>query len=437
MATEVIMPKVDMDQETGTVVDWIKKDGDNVKQGEAILVIETAKVAIEVEAPATGILQGISAEVGEELPIATVIAYILEPGEELPEGPSQEPPSATRAEESPPLPKAAPATPLAKNIAESQGLDLSRIPGSGPGGRVTKSDVESALISPETHLGQDGKTYATPAARRLAREERVELSQLVGSGPGGRIQAPDVLAAAASPHTGPAATPRPTEVKVVPLEGMRRTIAERMTRSAQTAPHFTLQIDVDMTRAEEMRASFNEKGDVKITPTAQVVKACAWALTRHPFVNAKLVGDEIHLLPEINIGVAVALEEGLIVPVVHQAEQKGIAEIAAELTDIVLRAREGALTTRDVTGGTFTVSNLGMFGIDRFTAIINPPESAILAVGRTVSRPSALNAEGDIGLVPTLTLTLSVDHRVLDGVVAARFLQDLRGAIEEPGWLSY
>ena len=434
MATEVIMPKVDMDQETGTVVEWIKKDGEDVKQGEAILVIETAKVAIEVEAPATGILQGISAEVGEELPIATVIAYILEPGEKLPEQPSQKPPPITRADEIPTRAEAAPATPLAKNIAESQGLDLSRIPGSGPGGRVTKSDVESALVSP---VGQDGKAYATPAARRLAREERVDISQLVGSGPGGRIQAPDVLAAAASPHMDTAAPPRSTEVKVIPLEGMRRTIAERMTRSAQTAPHFTLQIDVDMTRAEAMRTSFNEKGDVKITPTAQVVKACAWALTRHPFVNAKLVGDEIHLLPEINIGVAVALEEGLIVPVVHQADQKGIAEIAAELRDIVIRAREGELTTRDVTGGTFTVSNLGMFGIDRFTAIINPPESAILAVGQTVSRPAAMNDEGDIGLVPTLTLTLSVDHRVLDGVVAARFLQDLRGAIEEPGWLSY
>jgi pyruvate dehydrogenase E2 component (dihydrolipoamide acetyltransferase) len=265
----------------------------------------------------------------------------------------------------------------------------------------------------------------------------VDISQLVGSGPGGRIQAPDVLAADASAHLGIASIARPSGIKVIPLEGMRRTIAERMMRSAQTAPHFTLQIDVDMTRAEEMRTSFNKKGDVKITPTAQVVKACAWALTRHPFVNAKLVGDEIHLLPEINIGVAVALEEGLIVPVIHHADQKGITEIATELTDIVLRARVGELTTRDVTGGTFTVSNLGMFGIDRFTAIINPPESAILAVGKTVSRPAALNDEGDIGLVPTLTLTLSVDHRVLDGVVAARFLQDLRGAIEEPGWLSY
>ena len=437
MATEVIMPKVDMDQETGTVVDWIKKDGDEVQQGEAILVIETAKVAIEVEAPATGTLQGISAEVGEELPIATVIAYILGPGEELPEGPSREPHSVVPAEARPPQPESSPATPVAMNIAEAQGLDLNRIPGSGPGGRVTKSDVESALVTPETRGDHDGKVFATPAAKRLAREEHVDMTLLAGSGPGGRIQAPDVLAAAASSHIDTAASPRSTEVKVIPLEGMRRTIAERMTHSAQTAPHFTLQIEVDMTRAEEMRTSFNKKGDIKITPTAQVVKACAWALTRHPFLNAKLIGDEIHLLPEVNIGVAVALEEGLIVPVVHQADQKGIAEIAALLTDIVAHAREGELTPQDVTGGTFTVSNLGMFGIDRFTAIINPPESAILAVGQTVSRPAALNDRGDIGLVPYLTLTLSVDHRVLDGAVAARFLQDLRGAIEEPGWLSY
>ena len=436
MATEVIMPKVDMDQETGTVLEWLKTEGDEVKQGEAILVIETAKVAIEVEAPGTGILNGISAEVGQEVPIATIIAYILEPGEELPE--TAAPPQ--KAEETTPQPPPSPtadATPVARKIAAVEGVDLSNVQGSGPGGKVTKQDVQSALVSPGTRIEGDGKVYATPAARRVANERGVMLTGIAGSGPGGRIQAADVETGAVAQPPLPPVITRPQEVQVVPLVGMRRTIADRMAHSAQTAPHFILQIDVDMRRVEDLRTAFNQEGVTKITPTAIVVKACAWALTRHPFVNARLVDDEIHLLPEINIGVAVALEQGLIVPVIHQADARGIAEIASSLTDIVARAREGELTPNDVTGGTFTVSNLGMFGIDRFSAIINPPESAILAVGRTTSRPGAMNEAGEIGLIPTLTLTLSVDHRVLDGVVAARFLQDVREAIEEPGWLSY
>jgi pyruvate dehydrogenase E2 component (dihydrolipoamide acetyltransferase) len=439
MATEVIMPKVDMDQETGTVVEWLKQEGDQVKQGESILVIETAKVAIEVESPASGILAGIQASPGEEIPIATTIAYIVQPGEDPPASPQAEkapekksPAPPGEASSHPQAP--APATPVAKKMAADAALDLSAIAGSGPGGRVTKADVESRLTSRVADEA-DGKVYATPAARRLARERGIDLLEVQGSGPQNRIQASDVPTVPAPAAGIPAAGGR-RELEIIPLVGMRKAIAERMTRSVQTAPHFILQVDVDVTRAEELRAGFNARGEVKITPTAIILKAAAWALTRHRLVNARLVENAIHLLPEVNIGVAVALEDGLIVPVVKQADQKGIGAIASEIADLSQRARAGELTADDLTGGTFTVSNLGMFGIDRFTAIINPPESAILGVGRTSNRAGD-TGDGQIGLIPTLALTLSADHRVMDGVVAARFLDDLRKAIEEPGWLAF
>ncbi len=438
MATPVIMPKVDMDQETGTVVEWLKQEGEQVEQGEAILVIETAKVAIEVESPAAGVLGGIQAAPGEEIPIATTIAYILAEGEQAPTPESApvavaEPPAPTPSE-SPSTPSIA--TPVAQKLAAQEGIDVSALSGSGPGGRVTKADVQSAIEAPQEVPTGDGKIYATPAARRIARERGVALAAISGSGPKGRIQAIDVLERPVETQFLPPASGAVRELEVIPLAGMRRTIAERMTRSVQTAPHFSLQVDVDMRQAEAMRARFNERGEVKITPTAIIVKAVAWALIRHRFVNARLVDDAIHLLPEINIGVAVALEEGLIVPVVHDADRQGIAQIAARISELSSRARAGELTADDLTGSTFTVSNLGMFGIDRFTAIINPPESAILAVGRTENRPREIGP-GEIGLVPTMTLTLSVDHRAMDGAIAARFLDDLRQAIEEPGWLSY
>ena len=439
MATAIIMPKVDMDQETGTVVEWIKGEGEEVKQGEPILVVETAKVAFEVEAPASGILGGITAGPGEVIPIATIIAYILEPGEAPPAGPAKGPgepvleqaaPQASPGQQS----QTPSATPLARRLARETGVDPARIAGTGPGGRVTKTDVQSALTADRGAEVVSGKAYATPAARRMASARGIDLHAVRGSGPAHRIQVGDVAAAAVSAPL-PASTGLGA-VTTIPLQGMRRAVAERMTRSVREAPQFALMIEVDMRRAEAMRLAFNRGEGAKITHTAIVLKACAWALTKHRLANACLAGEEIHLLSEVNIGVAVALEEGLIVPVVHDADQKGIAEIAQEIADLSLHARDGRLTARDLTGGTFTVSNLGMFGIDQFTAIINPPESAILAVGRVANRAGEIE-DGKIGLIPTMSLTLTVDHRVLDGATAARFLHDIGLAIEEPGWLSY
>jgi pyruvate dehydrogenase E2 component (dihydrolipoamide acetyltransferase) len=446
------MPKVDMDQATGTVVEWLKKDGDTVRQGEPILVIETDKVAIEVEAPASGILRGIRGEKGEVIPIATVIGFILEPGEALPAGAA---PASAPAAAAPPAPSAASAapasvgaTPVARNMAASAGIDLGNISGSGPRGKVTKEDVQAALSGTPAPVS-NGKPYATPAARRTAREQGVDLATVRGSGPKGRIQAADVQAAAAALAARPSITPpaplaaegvSTPEAEIVPLQGMRRTIAERMTASYQQAPHIFFTSRVDMTRFNEAREQMNARseatGGPRISATALIVKTTAMILARHPWLNASLRGDDIYLWRDVNIGVAVALESGLIVPVVRNADRKGIAQIAAEVNDVAVRAREGRLVPSDVSGGTFTVSNLGPFGVEQFSAIINPPQAAILAVGAT-QMEAVPDASGQIAARPIMRMTLSADHRIVDGAVAAYFIADLKAALEAPALLLY
>ena len=458
MAVPVIMPKLEMVQETATVIEWLKQEGEHVEKGEPLLVIETSKVTIEVESPASGILAGVRVGPGQVVPVTEVIAYVLQPGEELPEEvPEEVPPEATAilppsaAPAAPPAPTPPPAvssgppapsvaaTPVARRMAEAHGLDLSTIVGTGPRGEITRADVEAVLSAPSqpTAASRSEKVRATPAARRIARERKVDLSAVTGSGPRGRIQAADVLALALTPGPSP-------EIgrgeNVIPLQGMRRTIAERMTTSYQTAPHITFTVRVDMSGFQEARKRLNARaeatGEARISATALIVKAVAWALKHHPWLNSTLRDEEIHLLPEINVGVAVALKDGLIVPVVHQADRKGVAKIAAEVRDLVVRAREGRLTPADITGGTFTVSNLGPFGIEQFTAIINPPQVAILAVGATQPEPVA-DEGGQIVVRPMMRMTLSVDHRVVDGATAARFLTDLRDVLEAPALLSW
>jgi len=441
VATAVIMPKLEMDQETATVIKWLKQEGETVTKGEPLLVVETSKITIEIEAPASGILAGVRVGPGDVVPVTEVIAHILQPGEELPAelAPEAEPalppsPAPTPAPEVTPSPPPAsrPATPVAQRLAAAHGLDLSTIVGTGPGGEITRADVEKAMaVSQPPAEAQAEKVRATPAARRIARERGVDLSTVAGSGPRGRVQAADVLAAAA----GPSVEVERAEVTVVPLQGMRRTIAERMTASYQTAPHITLTVRVDMGAFEEARAQLNARaeatGQPRISVTALLVKAVAQTLRRHPWLNSTLRDQEIHLLPEININVAVALDDGLIVPVVHGADGKSVAEISAEVRDLVARAREGRLTPADVSGGTFTISNLGPFGIEQFTAIINPPQAAILAVGITRPEPVA-DEEGRVTVRPVMRMTLSADHRIVDGAVAARFLTDLREVLEKP-----
>ena len=436
MATDVIMPKVDMDQETGTVGQWVKQEGDRVKQGETILEIETDKVAIEVEAPASGILSGILVDEGVTVPIATVIAYILEPGEALPEGakPATAVDEALKSEE---RDSDIAATPVARNLAEASGIDLTAVPGSGPGGKVTKRDVEEALAAPAPFGNGQGKVYATPAARRLAKERGVALESISGSGPGSRIQAADVLAAeeAAAQTEMVQVVQAAPEVEVIPLRGMRRTIAERMTASYQQIPHISFTSRIDMSKFNEARAELNAHGEKmgspRIPATALIVKIVAAVLARHPWLNSSFQEEEIHLYRDINIGVAVALETGLIVPVVRDVAAKGVAQIAAEVKDLSTRARDEQLVPSEVRGGTFTISNLGPFGVEQFTAIINSPQAAILAVGAMQPEVVA-DEDGQAVVRPLMHITLSADHRVVDGAVAAHFIADLKAALESP-----
>ncbi|RME82426.1 MAG: 2-oxo acid dehydrogenase subunit E2 [Caldilineae bacterium] len=430
MAREVIMPKFGFTQETATILRWLVRPGDAVEKGDPIAEVSTDKVDMEVEAPESGILDGIRYEAGATVPVTEVIAYIRRPNETLPAAtpPASVVPSPARGPMQPSAGRRI--TPVAARLAQEQGVDLDRLVGTGPGGRITRRDVESYLAGQASTAGD--RVRAAPAARRLARELGVSLTRIKGSGPRGRIQSVDVLAAAEA-----SALPEGV-AEVIPLQGMRRTIAERMQASVQQAPHIVFEADIDASGMERLRsraASLQTDEQVRPSLTAIIVKACAWALRRVPRLNARLEEDNILVLSDIHIGVAVALEEGLVVPVVQHADQKGIYALSTEIAELAERARSGRLRPQDVANGTFTVSNLGMYGVDRFTAIINPPQAGILAVGRIQRR--ILPDEQDRPVArPVMTVTLSADHRVVDGAVAAQFLRDLRAALEAPALLA-
>ena len=437
MPTQVIMPKVDMDQEKATIIAWEKNEGDQVKQDETLLTVETEKVAIEVNSPAGGMLAGIRFKPGDVVPVATVIAHILQPGEALPGSPAPVPqaeaqkPAVGTASAQPPAHEAQ-ASPLAQKVARELGVDLQQVPSAK--GRITREDVEAYAASientpdhPETE-----KIPATPAARRISRETGIALEGLKGSGPQGRIQAADV-------KPGSTALPQKAgdrEADLVPLAGIRAAIAQRMQSSFQNAPHIAETVHVDVSRLVDTKKHLNliaaEKGMGKVTMTAILVKLVAWALERNPYLNSSLVEDQIHLWKEINIGIATALENGLIVPVVRNANQLTFLEMAERINDLGERARLGKLTLAEVQRGTFTISNLGMFGIDQFRAIINPPESAILAVGAAERKPIVIDDRDTVAVRPVISFTLSADHRVIDGVVAAKFLRDLANVAQHP-----
>ena len=441
MATEVIMPKVDMDQETGTISEWVKHNGDQVKEGETILVIETAKVAIDVEAPASGILDGIHSQPGDEMPIGTIIAYILQAGEKLPTSGEDKPAKSTPIPQDPtPSTKQVLTTPVARNMANVMGIELNDVKGTGVKGKITKNDVTNALPKTEPDVVA-GKVYATPAARRIAEERGIDLNQVTGSGPKQRIQAIDVSSFILPSKQSAASTMESgkQEDEVIPLIGMRNTIAQRLTMSYQTIPHIKFTARIDMTGFNQTRAALNtfaeKSGGEHITATAMFVKITAAALAKHPYLNASLKNESIILHKDINIGVAVALDGGLIVPVVHDAAQKGVAQIASETRALSIKARDGQLQPADVSAGTFTISNLGPFGVEQFDAIINPPQSAILAIGATQNEVVPQGEQ--ITIRPIMRITLSADHRIIDGAVAAKFIAELKDLLENPLLLLY
>ncbi|UYN90523.1 MAG: 2-oxo acid dehydrogenase subunit E2 [Anaerolineales bacterium] len=473
MAKEVIMPVFGFNQETSQIVSWLVKDGQSVEQGDPIAEVTTDKINMEIEAPTAGVFSGAGYAAGETVPVTTVIAYILEPGEKAPDAPAkalaaphaaatpdaaqksssidhplpqtaQQPASPTPAYQPPAADgRVAPVSDLAAKVASEHGVDLAAVRGSGVGGRITRRDVESYLgagqLASETAapaVGSGAKVRATPAARKLASQRNIPLASVRGSGPHGRVQAADVQAAQAAPAARPhtAAPAQPGGVLRIPFTQMRRTIADNLQRSMQEAPHIYFQVDADMSALNDMVAEANRTavdGDAKVTLTAVLAKAVAWTLLRNPKLNSHLGQGEVLQYQDINLGLAVALDEGLIVPVIHNADHKSVRQLAAEVNDLASRARSGKLKPADLQGATFTISNLGMFRVDRFTAIINPPQVGILAIGRA-SRRLVPDAQGQASVRPIATLTLSVDHRVIDGAVAAAFLDDLSAVCERP-----
>jgi pyruvate dehydrogenase E2 component (dihydrolipoamide acetyltransferase) len=426
MPTEVIMPKVDMVMETGTFIEWLKKEGEHVNKGDPLFVIDTDKAAIEMESPGDGILAGVKAKLNDVIPVTEVIAYILAPGESLPT-------------------KAVP----------QQVITIS----APPSIQITNA-MEAAPVAAKTV--ESGKVRVTPVARRLAQELHIDLNQITGRGPRGRIHKADILAfqgsqpsveclnvpevkqepvVSATPvisvPTGlPTSIPLPDarRKQVIPLAGARKIIAERMAHSTSTIPHFTLSLRVDMTEAIRLREQLLEpikaQTGQRVSFTAILARAVATVLPRHPYLNASLSDGNIIVWDDIHLGIATSVEENLIVPVIREAQSKNLGGIVTAMADLTDRARNRRLTPSEMMGSTFTISNLGMFGIESFTAIINPPESAILAVGKMVDTP--VKSAAGFEFRPMIQLTASADHRVVDGVYLARFLDELKATLENP-----
>ncbi len=447
MPTPFIMPKMDMDQETVFIVEWLKKEGEEVEKGEPVVMVETDKITSEVEAPATGKLARILYGENVEAPVTKVVAYILGEGEteaDLPPAESESSPAQTPESQEPVSEKAAQqastkaATPLAERMAKAENLDLNEIPAVGE--KITKEDIE-AYLEGRDEVQPRVKTPATPAARRLAAEADLSLAQVEGSGPRGRVQAMDVEHMMAERPQAAAATPMAIAGETVSLSNIRKRIGERLQASYQTAPHIYLTVEVDMLETEESRKRMNslaaQEGADSISLTAYLVRTVAWVLRRHPVLNASLTDDGLQYWKDINIGIATAIDEGLIVPVIRQADKKMIREINKDLRYLTKQARAGALTREEVQDGTFTISNLGMFGIESFTAIINPPQSGILAVGTLTRKPVVVDQDDTVEVRPMMKMTLAVDHRVIDGAVAAAFLADIVKALETPEMLLY
>jgi pyruvate dehydrogenase E2 component (dihydrolipoamide acetyltransferase) len=440
LAKEVIMPALGMAQETGLLLQWFKSEGDEVTKGEPLMEIETDKATVEIEAPATGTLANVTAGPGDEIPVGQAIGLILGPGETAPESVSKTA-SSSPPQASPQIATAIGpddrgqirASPLAARIAAEHDVDLKLIDAAG--GRIQKEDVLAYLARQQAPAPTNGRVLASPKARRLAREKNLDLAAIKGSGPEGAVLAADVLAAfqTAEPAISPAPAPGlapPSEAQALPMSRMWQVMAQRLVESWNTVPHFYLAREANARQLISWRERVRQRTTEKITYTDLLVKLVAVALRKHPRANARWVDGTIFANDGINVGLAVAVEEGLIVPVIHQADQLGLNDIAARRKDLVAKAQAGKLSLDDLSNGTFTISNLGMYGVDVFNAIVNPPQAAILALGRIADRVVPVN--GQPAVQPMIMMTLSCDHRVIDGARGAQFLQTVVDFIEDP-----
>jgi pyruvate dehydrogenase E2 component (dihydrolipoyllysine-residue acetyltransferase) len=419
MANEVKLPRLGQGMEAGTITKWLKSPGDTVDKGEPLFEIDTDKVTQEVESDFAGVLLKITLESGEA-PVGQTIAYIGKEGEEVAD--TREP-EDTGAEAS------------AEKPARAEQREPERERGRAAAGQAAETVAPtgggSAASQPQGTRATNGRIKASPLARRIARERGIDLASLSGTGPDGRIVAEDVErgAVARPAPRQPAAVPA-AEVESVPLTNIRKTIARRLTAAWQ-APAFQLTVSADMARANELVARNRELNpDVRVTLTDLLAKICAQALMRHRAVNVQYTQDALLWFPTANVGIAVAAPQGLVVPVVRSVERLSIAEVGAARADVVGRARENKLTAQDLTDGTFTISNLGMYGIEQFVAVLNPPQAAILAFGATIDTPVV--RDGAVEVRPTMTMTLTVDHRAVDGADGADFLRTVKQFLEEP-----
>jgi pyruvate dehydrogenase E2 component (dihydrolipoamide acetyltransferase) len=411
MADEVKLPRLGQGMESGTIVKWLKAEGDRVEKGEPLYELDTDKVTQEVEAEASGVLLKIAVAEGEA-DVGTTIAVIGEQGEEVPElGDGDAPQSAEKPAEAP-----------------------AREPERTEGRAASAAEQVTEVREPVQTDGAGARIKASPLARRIARERGIELGSLKGTGPEGRVVAEDVERAAAGAPAVPVGGQTPAvagTVERVPLTSVRRTIARRLTEAWQI-PVFQLVASADMSRVNGLLELLREDdAGPRVTVTDVLTKASAAALMRHREVNAQWSDDAILLFPTANIGIAVAAPQGLVVPVIKNAERLHLAEIAAARSDVVTRARENKLRQEDLDGGTFTISNLGMYRVERFTAVLNPPQAAIVAVGAI--EDAVIPIADEVVVRPLMTLSATFDHRTVDGAPAANFLQTLKELLEEPG----
>ncbi|MHB0913209.1 MAG: dihydrolipoamide acetyltransferase family protein [Armatimonadota bacterium] len=431
MATKVILPILGQTMEEGTISKWLKSEGEAVSKGEPIFEVMTDKVNMEVEAPETGILRKIIAKTDDVVPIMEVVAIIGTADEPIDDLLAEKSAPASAAPAPSPEPVAAapapqvtaPATskifisPRAKKLAGEYEIAVEALAGmgTGPNGRVVEKDVRAYIA---------GMAKASPLAAKVAADQGIALSNLTGSGPRGRIMRDDVLAPVAVSG----------ESRTIPFAGMRKAVAENVAKSLYTAPHVTLVLEVDMTEAVKLRSQvvgeFEKKYGTRLTYTDLIVKAAAIALTEHRMVNAAIVGNEIRIAGEVNVGLAVAIPDGLTVPVVRDADQKSVVAISLEAKALAEKARGNRLSPAEMSGGTFSITNLGAYGIDVFNPIISPGQSAILGVCRIAEKPCVV--KGELAVRSMMNLCLSFDHRILDGAPAAQFLARIKELLESP-----
>ena len=480
MATNITMPQMGFDMTEGTIANWLKNEGDPVLKGDPIAEIETDKTTIQIEAFASGVLAKIVVPAGGKVPVGATIGIIAAAGEAVAAGGSA-PVAAAKGPEPVDVPKptaapvtaapvaasgagAANATPVARRMAEEMGVDLARISGSGRDGQITKGDVDAYLASAKPAPAPavaaaparvaapaataSGRIIASPAAKAVAAEKGVDLRQVVGTGPEGRVMKADVEAApvkvpaVAAPVVAPAVAVAPAAAAPAapaagdtrkPLSRMRQIIATRTQQSKANAPHFYITVAVEMDAALALRAQVNESlkaEGVKVSVNDLVVRAVALALKKHPGMNSSFVGDAIETHAGIHVGSAVSLDSGLITVTVRDADQKSIRQISVEMTGLASRAKSGKMLPGDAGGQTFSISNMGMYGVENFIAIINGPDAGILAVA--AAKPEAVVRDGQIVIRSIMRITLSGDHRVTDGAAGADFVNEVKRLLENP-----